>query len=90
MVSDEATKRYEDARARRLYLISEWEGLGMPVLSETGRSQHPLLRALNDIDALCARLERELVGVARAGRPSGAVSAPDRKSPPTARKLRSA
>jgi hypothetical protein len=89
-VSDDATRRYEEAKGRRERILAEWEALGRPLLNPTGRSGHPLVRALNEIDIVCARLERELLGLARAGRPTGAVSAPDRKAPPKVRKLRSA
>lgn len=93
-VSEDAQTRYEVAKARRERLLEEWERLGKPVLVESSRTgrplPHPLLRALNDVDVLCARLERELRGPARVGRPSGATSAPDRAAPPKVRKLRSA
>jgi hypothetical protein len=81
-VTDDAQARYDDAKARRKRILAEWEKLGRPVLSPTGRGQHPLLKALNDVDVVCARLGRELKAPARAGRPPGAVSAPDRKAPP--------
>jgi hypothetical protein len=64
--------------ARRQHIAAECEALDRAVLNPTGRSQHPLLKALNDVDIVCARLERELLGLARAGRPPGSVSAPDR------------
>ena len=86
-VSDDATMRLEDAKQRRAHILAEWERLDRPVLNATGRSQHPLLKALNEVDVVCARLERELLGGARAGRPPGAVSAPDRKAPPRVRRL---
>ena len=93
--ASDAQERYEAAKGRRARILTEWETLGCPVTAlggSTGRtaSAHPLLKALNDIDVLCARLERELVPPARAGRPVGAVSAPDRVAPPKIRRLRSA
>lgn len=88
-IADEALRRLDDAKARRLYLLERWEELGRPVLSSGERAAHPLLKAINDIDIVCVRLEREIVGIARAGRPAGAVSAPDRKAPARVRKLRS-
>jgi hypothetical protein len=80
--------RYEDAQQRRQRILAEWQRLGEPVMAESASSIHPLLRALNDVDLVCSRLRRELAP-GKAGRPPGAVSAPDRAAPPKTRKLKS-
>ena len=83
----DAEERYGAAVARRARIEREWEELGSPVTAlggATGRAlvPHPLVRMLQEADTLCDRLARTLQRRAAAGRPPGAVSAPDRAAPP--------
>jgi hypothetical protein len=73
---------------RRELILAEWQKLGRPVLAlggQTGRNTvpHPLIGMLREADLLCDRLGKSARRpFSRAGRPVGAVSAPDRAEPP--------
>jgi hypothetical protein len=68
---DEARGRYEEACERRSLLVDEWVAAGRPFLTfggATGKAEvmHPLVKALNEADALCDRLAKA-VGVRHRG-----------------------
>lgn len=79
----EALDAYTAARARALYIRREWEGAGAPTVIEYTNGLegiHPLLKVLHDAEAHADRLMKSLSHKqARAGRPSGTQSAPDRQ-----------
>jgi len=76
---------HDEALARRDAIAAEWAGLDAPFLARGSMGQdvpHPLWRMLNEADKLVDSLARSLRPAGRSGRPTGAVSAPDRVAPP--------
>lgn len=80
----EALDAYVAARARAVYVREEWETAGCPTVIEYTNGLegvHPLLKVLQDAEAHADRLMKSLSHKqARAGRPAGTQSAPDRRS----------
>jgi hypothetical protein len=82
----EAFERYESAQRRAVAAREAWESAGAPlILEHANRLQgvHPLLKALIESEAHADRLMKSLSHKqARAGRPTGTGSAPDRLKRP--------
>ena len=82
--------RYADAVALAAMLRAQWRELGSPTMAEGSMRQpiaHPMIKLIADADAAAAKYAGAvgLDATARvkraAGRPAGAVSAPDRTAP---------
>lgn len=71
---------------------AEWDKLGRPLLVRTASLDmrpHPLVKMIREAEEMIERMSRP-VEAARGGRPTGAVSAPDRvaaDAPPKRSKL---
>lgn len=81
----DAIERYANAVQLERKLYDEWTRLGQPATEfggTTGRNivEHPLVQAIARASAAAAKLSEQLGTAKRvgAGRPAGAVSAPDR------------
>ena len=87
----DSLERYGRAVERAEMLICEWVTAGRPLITlggATGKAEvpHPLVRMIQDAEALADRFAKSLRATGKVGRPAGSGSAADREeSAPPAR-----
>ncbi len=82
---------YDLAQARAVYARAEWAKAGSPLQFTHGNGvvgPHQLWKALLEAESFALRCRSALKASARAGRPVGAQSAPDRGVPSKRSRLR--
>lgn len=87
-VFSDAQARYDGACKRRAQVIEAWEAEGSPLTTDGSQGQlvdHPLVKQINALDALCDRLGQSLQK-RRPGRKPVAVQAPVASSPAAERR----
>jgi len=85
-VFSDAQARYADACERREQTVAAWEAEGRPLTTEGSQGQlvdHPLVKQINALDALCDRLGESL-RKKTPGRKAVAVMAPSLGPSPAA------
>ena len=83
-VFSDAQARYDDACERRAQVIAAWDAEGRPLTSVGSQGQlvdHPLVKQINALDALCDRLGESLRRKGPGRKPVAVVSASVGSSP---------